>query len=396
MHFTRNILRNLPPFAAVATRLAAVCCVVAVFGLAVLGLVGCAGHGAGLGTGPGSSIPGTSGVVSGKPRYAMVAKLAGNPYFREVCAGAKQAAEELGVGFTCQGPEKQDAATQARLVGQLLQDHIQGLAIAADDGLTLSRVGKKARKAGLSVVSFDSQVDEDARTLHIRPAQHSLLSFDLLHLAQMVGGPHATIAILAGGPKASDQKKLVRRLLNLMERPPFLGLRCLNVVYGYDTFQQSYDEAADLINANPDLQVLVCTTPMGLQAAAKAAQDSLRLVNKTAVIGVGAAPSVIQAVHEGTVPWVIYWPPHDLGYLTLYALNAVYTGQTDGHAGQTFRAGCLGTFRVEEDGFVIMGRPQIYDWENIDSLNLRSSRRSCSLPGEQDSSHASTPNLPQQ
>ncbi len=347
-------------------------------GLVFLGLSGCVGGGkkqpvaypAGQTAPPaGSDFERQS---AGNVRYAMVTKLDQDPYAREICAGAVKAADELGVSFSCKGPKQADAGEQARMVKQLVQSGISGIAIAADDGLTLSDVGKAAKQAGISVVSFDSQVNADARTLHIRPAPHSLITYELLRLASITGGHNATIAILAGAPKASDQKKLVRRLLDLLDTATFSGLRNLNVVYGNDAYEKSYNEAFGLIHENPDLQVLVCTTPTALQAAAQAAQDSLRLRNKTAVIGIGAVPSVVRAVQQGYVPSIVYWSPRNLGYLTLYALHAVKTKQTDGSQGQTFQAGCLGTFQVEDEGFVIMGRPQIYDWKNVDTLNLTS------------------------
>lgn len=343
-----------------------------------LGLTGCAGVSektpAPVVTAPTPSPPEATTPEPPKPlrrpAFAMLTKMQGDPYFNEVCAGARRAAGELGVGFTCQGPATSDAAEQARLLQKLVRSGISGIAIAADDGLSLSQAGKAAQKKGVSVVSFDSQVNADARTLHVRPAPHSQVTYQLLRLARDVGGDNATIAILAGGPKASDQKKMVRRLLNFLKIPPFSGMRSLNVVYGKDDPEVSYREAFGLIHANPDLQVIVCTTPVALDAAAKAAQNSLRLRNKTAAVGIGASPAIVQAVHQGYIPSVVYWSPRDLGYLTLHALYAVHAGRTTGKTGQTFQAGSLGTYRVEDDGFVIMGRPEIYDWKNIHTLRI--------------------------
>ena len=60
----------------------------------------------------------------------------------------------------------------------------------------------------------------------------------------------------------------------------------------------------------------------------------------------------------------------DLGYLAIYALDAVSTGKVTGAPGETFSAGKLGEYTVGEDGVVLLGPPFTFDINNIDKFNF--------------------------
>jgi rhamnose transport system substrate-binding protein len=59
----------------------------------------------------------------------------------------------------------------------------------------------------------------------------------------------------------------------------------------------------------------------------------------------------------------------NLGYLTIYALDAIATGKIKGQPGDTFTAGSLGSYTVAQDGTILLGPPQIFNKDNIDQFN---------------------------
>ena len=60
----------------------------------------------------------------------------------------------------------------------------------------------------------------------------------------------------------------------------------------------------------------------------------------------------------------------DLGYLTIYALDSVASGKIQGNPGDTFEAGRLGSYTVDENGEVLLGPPFTFDASNIDNFNF--------------------------
>ena len=63
----------------------------------------------------------------------------------------------------------------------------------------------------------------------------------------------------------------------------------------------------------------------------------------------------------------------DLGYLTYYTTYLVATGSLKGEAGETFKAGRMGTYTIEKDPTreqglrVLMGPFKVYDKANVEA-----------------------------
>jgi rhamnose transport system substrate-binding protein len=78
-------------------------------------------------------------------------------------------------------------------------------------------------------------------------------------------------------------------------------------------------------------------------------------------------------VKSGAAPQFALWNPADLGYLAVYAMHALATGEIKSEAGETFDAGKLGEKTIEDDpdlGLnVLLGLPFIWDKDNIDDSN---------------------------
>jgi rhamnose transport system substrate-binding protein len=78
-------------------------------------------------------------------------------------------------------------------------------------------------------------------------------------------------------------------------------------------------------------------------------------------------------VKSGASPQFALWNPGDLGYLSIYALDALATGKIKGNVGDKFTAGKLGEYTVQENPDlgknVLLGPPFVYNKDNIDDFN---------------------------
>src|SRR5438270_13725791 len=93
--------------------------------LAVLLLTGLAGCPKPAGTGPAACQP---------FRLGFMPKLTGIPYFNACKKGAEQAAEELGIPLTYNGPNKADAVLQNQLLEQwIASGNYDAIAVACND-----------------------------------------------------------------------------------------------------------------------------------------------------------------------------------------------------------------------------------------------------------------------
>ena len=143
----------------------------------------------------------------------------------------------------------------------------------------------------------------------------------------------------------------------------------VEVVYGDDDDQTSFDRTAALLQTYPELKGIVSPTTVGIAAAARYLSDS-EYKGKVALTGLGLPNEMRPFVKDGTVTAFALWDPAQLGYVAAFAGKALADGTITGAEGDTFDAGELGEREVGADGIVIVGPPTVFDAENIDQYDF--------------------------
>ena len=321
----------------------------------------------GSATGSATSAPAASS--GGNKTYILVPKNLGNPYFDTANKGAQEAAKELGVTVTYQGPATADATQQIQLLNSLIAQNVSGLAISADDADALVPVGKQAMDQNIPVVTWDSAIAPGGRTVHINQANSADIAAVQIKMASDLAGGEGKIAILSATSTAPNQNEWIGLMKEELKKPEYAKLELVDTVYGDDEDTKSYTEAQGLMKKYPDLKVIIAPTTVGIAAAARAVQDG-NMVGKVFVTGLGTPNQMRDYVKSGAAPQFALWNPSDLGYLAIQTLNAIASGQIKGQPGEKFTAGKLGEYTVAEDGTVLLGKPTVFDKNNIDQFNF--------------------------
>jgi rhamnose transport system substrate-binding protein len=314
-----------------------------------------------------TTAPSTSG---GAKTYVLVPKNLGNPYFDTANKGAQDAAKELGVTVTYQGPATADATQQIQLLNSLISQKVAGLAISADDADALVATGKAAMAANIPVVTWDSAIAKGGRTVHINQAEsQGIADVQIKMASDLAGANGGKIAILSATSTAPNQNEWIGLMKTTLKKPEYSKLQLVDTVYGDDEDTKSYNEAQGLFKKYPDLKVIIAPTTVGIAASARAVQDA-NLVGKVFVTGLGTPNQMRDYVKSGACPQFALWNPGDLGYLAIYTLNAIATGKIKGQPGDKFTAGKLGDYTVKDDGTVLLGQPTIFNKDNIANFNF--------------------------
>jgi rhamnose transport system substrate-binding protein len=307
--------------------------------------------------------------AGGAKTYVLVPKNLGNPYFDTANNGAQEAAKELGVTVNYQGSAAADATQQIQLLNSLIAQKVTGLAISANDSDALVPTGKAAMDAGIPVVTWDSAIAPGGRTIHINQAEAQGIADVQLKMAlDLTGGEGGDIAILSATSTAPNQNEWIKLMKESLAKPEYAKLKLVDTVYGDDDDTKSYNEAQGLFKKYPNLKVIIAPTTVGIAASARAVQDA-NLVGKVLVTGLGTPNQMREYVKSGAAPQFALWNPADLGYLAIYALDAIASGKIKGQPGDKFSAGKLGDYTVAADGTVLLGLPFIYNKDNIDKFN---------------------------
>jgi len=309
-----------------------------------------------------------AGGESGNYSITFLPKNLGNAYFETSDAGGKLAVEEFGGAFAEVGPSEAAPDAQVSYINTLTQQGVGAIVLSANDPNALCDAIAEAREAGVKVVTFDSDTNPECRDLFINQATaEGIARVQVELIAEQIGG-EGQIAILSAAANATNQNAWIELMKDeLAANHPKVEL--VEVVYGDDDDQTSFEKTAALLQTYPQLKGIVSPTTVGIAAAARYLSTS-EYKGKVAITGLGTPNQMREFVEDGTVTAFALWNPADLGYLAAYSAKALIDGTITGAEGESFEAGTLGTYEVGADGTVLLGDPYVFDASNIADFNF--------------------------
>jgi len=311
----------------------------------------------GSGSGGGDATPAdTTGSAAASPasstaagiNAAYVPKDIVNGYFVGGFQGAQEAANETGGTVQQVGPDTPDAAGQVQFIQTLTQQGVQAIGVSANDPNALAPALKDAMAKGIKVVSYDSDVAPDARNVFVNTANSEDIGRIQIQIIAREIGCEGEIAILSAASTATNQNAWIDFMKDELAQPGYEKIKLVEVVYGDDKPQVSYDKTVELLTAYPDLKGIVSPTTVGIANAAAALEAEGRTDVK--LTGLGLPNEMRQYLKDGTVTEMALWNPIDLYYLTYYVQAALVSGEITGSEGDTFTAGRLGSYTIGKDG----------------------------------------------
>jgi rhamnose transport system substrate-binding protein len=306
---------------------------------------------------------------------AWVPKGLGHPYFISCFTGAKEAAKEYGDKIFEVGPDDWSVEGQITVIESVIDQKVDAIGIAANDMDALAPVCKKAMEAGIPVVAWDAAVNQSARVTFVNQASFEGIGRGLASAMGEVTGYKGEIAVLSATPQAPNQRKWLSWVMEELKDPKYKDVKLVDVVYGDDMTEKSYDKALGLIKAYPNLKGIIGLSAVATPAACAAVTDK-GLIGNLKVVGFGIPSTMKDYVLEGTCQKFLLWNTMDLGYVAASIMHKCCTGEFTGKVGETIKLGRPtmgepdGVYEVTvgEDGdpFVLLGPPMEFDKSNIE------------------------------
>ncbi len=304
----------------------------------------------------------------GKMRIAMVVKNLGNSFFEACRDGGLEAAEELGnVELIYQGPSTPTAEGQIEIIDSLIAQKVDAIAISANDVDALIPIAKKAMKAGIKVISFDSGVAEEGRILHLAPSGDEFIGRSQVKMIAGLIDYKGEIAILSASSQATNQNSWIEWMKKELEKADYKDMELVSVVYGDDLSDKSYREAMGLFKSHPNLRGIISPTTVGIAATGKALEDTGK-AGKIELTGLGLPSEMKQYVKNGTCREMSLWNPIDLGYSATYIAYKLVKGDFDGKQGEVMKVGRMGDIAIGDGNVAIMSEPYVFNKDNIDKF----------------------------
>ena len=306
--------------------------------------------------------PGTNGR---KPVIALMPKAKGDPYFVSCKQGADEAAKELGVELLWDGPTDLDPAKQNEVVEAWITRGVDVIAVSVENKVGISTVLRKAREKGIKVLTWDADAERDARDFLINQATPQGIGYTLTDEAARILNNKGEFAIITASLSAANQNEWIKFIKErLAQKYPDLKLVAIQPSEG--DRDRAFAETQTVLKVYPNVKLVMAIAAPAVPGAAEAVQQSGRKDVK--VTGLSLPNMNKPYVHAGVVESVVLWNTVDLGYLTVYAANALITGQLK-RSDNELRAGRLATIEVADDE-VRLGAPFIFNKDNIDRFNF--------------------------
>jgi rhamnose transport system substrate-binding protein len=300
------------------------------------------------------------------PRLGFMPKLVGIGYFTAAARGAREAADELAIELDYDGPTVDSAAEQAKMIDRWIAQGYEMIAVAPNDPELIAPALRRAKQAGITVVTWDADANPEAsgREAFVNQAPIDAIGRTLVDiLGEAVGGA-GKVVIITGSATAPNQNAWMKAMrAHIAEKYPRLEL--LETLASDEDQAKAYRLARDVINAHADLRGIWGITSLSLPAAAKAVRDAGKS-GQIQVTGVSLPSAMREYVEDGTVQRFVLWSPVDLGYLTVQAAALLRAGKLP--PGE-HTIGRLQGIRVSA-GEVLLGPPKVFDRRNIGQFDF--------------------------
>ncbi len=337
--------------------------------LLAFALVGCTPGGDGQAASEGGETAHGGTAAGRKITVAMLPKKKGVPYFTSCSEGAMEAAKELGnVELIYDGPTSGDAADAVKLIDQWTAQGVDVIAVSPNDPAVLSAAMKRAKDAGVKVITWDADADPSSREFLVNQATPEEIGFSLVDgLVKDLGGDSASgdVAIVTASLTAANQNEWIKHIKTRLEKYP--GLKLAAVKPSNEDQKLAFSVTQDLMKAYPNLKGVLAISSVAFPGAAEAIKQAGK-AGQVNVIGLSTPNDMKTYIKEGIVKSAVLWNTVDLGYLTVYTARALADG--DLKEGSTvIKAGRLGEKKIVGDN-VMLGGTLTFTKDNIDQFNF--------------------------
>jgi rhamnose transport system substrate-binding protein len=296
---------------------------------------------------------------------AMMPKAKGDPYFISCKAGAEKAAQELGAELLWDGPTDLDPAKQNEVVEAWITRGVDVIAVSVENKEGISTVLRKAKEKGIKVVTWDADAEKDARDFLINQATPQGIGETLTDEAARIMGGKGEFAIVTASLSAANQNEWIKYIeARLKEKYPEMKLVGIKPSDG--DRDRAFSETQNILKVYPNVKLVMGIAAPAVPGIAEAVKQSGRTDVK--VTGLSLPNMCKPYIKEGIVDSIVLWNTGDLGYLTVYASNALANG-TFKKGDAKINAGSLKDIEVVGDE-VRLGKPFIFNKDNVDNFNF--------------------------
>lgn len=269
-------------------------------------------------------LSGTTAAFAEGEYVALVSKGFQHQFWQAVQSGAEQAAEELGVKITFEGPDNETMVDkQIDMLAAALANKPAAIGFAALDSQAAIPLLRDADKAGIPIVAFDSGVDSDIPLATAATNNMAAAALAAEKMAEFIGGK-GKVAVVAHDQTSRTGIERRDGFLDKI-KADYPDIEVVTVQYGAGDQLKSTELTKAILTANPDLNGIFGTN----EGSAIGVVNGVTEMGKEGlvIIGYDSGKAQKDAIRSGLMAGAITQNPVGIGYETVKAAVMASRGE---------------------------------------------------------------------
>ena len=268
---------------------------------------------------------GGGGKNAGRLRLAVIPKGTAHDFWQSVHAGARTAADKLGVDIEWKGPDPEgDRAEQIKVVETFVVRRVDGILLAPVDTIALAAPVAEAKRAGVPTVVFDSGLDGTAHVAFVASDNRRGGEQAGEKLGELLGGAGKVIVLRFMEGSASTTARETGCLDTL--RAKFPGITVLSDNQYAPNLEKARTTADALLLRHPDATGVFCpneSTTHGMLLAL----DAVGKAGVVKFVGFDSSPPLLEGLRKAQIHALVVQDPVTMGRRGVELLVAHLRGE---------------------------------------------------------------------
>ncbi len=266
------------------------------------------------------------GATDGEISIAIVSKGFQHQFWQAVQQGADDAAEELGVSITFEGPDDESQVDQQiQMLQTALDRGPDAIAFAALDSQAAEPLLQRADEGGIPIIAFDSGVDSEIPLTTVATDNYAAGGAGAEHMAELIGGEGKVALVVHDQTSVSGTERRDGFVDWMEENAP--DVEIVDIQYGGGDHLESTDITRSIIGAHPDLAGIFGSNE-GSAIGVVNAVNELGMAGDITIVGFDSGKAQIDAIRSGAMAGAITQNPVNMGYETVQAAVRALEGET--------------------------------------------------------------------
>ena len=309
-----------------------------------------------------TEAPAAGADVSGLT-VAFIPKLTGNAFFESANNGAQEYSKEWGFTVDYQGSANAAVADQVNVINNAVASGVGAICVSSVDATGLDSALTEAKDAGVTVVTWDSDVSDTARTLMVSQGTPDLLGKMLVDMGadsltnrgKDVKADTIKYCWHYSQATVADQNSWqVAGEAYIKENFPNWENVAPDNYYSEQDAEKAVSIGASILEAHSDIDLIICNDSTALPGQCKAAQNKGLTKDDVTITGFASPMSIKDYCAAGVIEQWGLWDCGVQGAMGCY-LAAYLAAGNEVHVGDKINIPSIGEVEVMPNDCLVEG-----------------------------------------